>query len=115
MGLLKVRAGSPGTRADSWSLLACLYQLEGWLRHREGVEKDVVHQLPLLEAGRLPRSSRRRLKQRIRDTLSSARSLRGRLKQELRKSLPHAEVEEFLASRLDGYQAVLEALAALIG
>jgi len=108
--LLRARADSGRCRSGHWALLSVLHELEAWIERRRAVEKQVVHQLPLLEAGRLPRSSRRRLKQRVRDTLSSARSLRGRLKQELRRTLPPAEVEEFLASRLDGYEAVLRGL-----
>jgi len=108
---LKDRAESQGPRQEYWELLSALYELEGWVRAREEVEKEVVHQLPLLEAGRLPRSSRLRLTRRARRALAMCGALRRQLRRILRKSLPPAEVTEFLTSRLDGYQSVLQGLA----
>jgi hypothetical protein len=113
--LLRERAGTGGPRADYWSLLSVLCELQGWIDHCQSTEMDVVHQLPALQVGRLPRSSRRRLKGRVHDALRSARSLRRNLGRELRKSLPRAEVQEFLASRLDGYEAVLKGLSDAFG
>ena len=113
--VLRARAESGGCRRDYWLLLSALYELEAWIGHCQEVEKEVVHQLPLSEAGRLPRSSRKRLKERVRAALAWARALKRRLSKELRKALPGAEVEEFLATRLDGYEAVLEGLSDAIG
>lgn len=113
--VLRVRAASGDRRRDYWLLLSALCELEAWIGHCQEVEKQVVHQLPLSEAGRLPRSSRKRLNERVRGVLARARALKRRLSKELRKALPGAEVEEFLASRLDGYEAVLEGLSDAIG
>ncbi len=110
-GLLRARAGSGAPWADYWRLLSVLYELETWMGRREGVERDVLHSLPLLEAGRLSPHSRKGLSDRIRQVVASGRALRLSLKRELRKTLPAAEVEEFVASRLDGYLVLLQGLA----
>jgi len=102
------KAGGPW--ADCWALLRVLTELEGWLGWRESVESRLVHELPALEAGRLPRAVRRRLSGEVVRVLKSSQGLKIELRRELRKALPRPEVEEFLASRLDGYEALLKGL-----
>ena len=113
--VLRARAASGGRRPNYWLLLSALYELEAWIGHCQEVEKQVVHQLPLFEAGRLPPTSRNQLRQRVRRSLAQVGALKTLLSKELRKTLRRAEVEEFVASRLDGYEVVLEALADVIG
>ena len=108
-------AGGGGPWAGYWSLLGALAELEAWLSRREMVEKHLIHQLPALQAGRLPRSARRRLRREVTEVLTAGRSLRRDLRRELGRGLPRAEVEEFLASRLDGYEAVLRGLLDAVG
>ena len=116
-GRAKALAGlakAGGSWADYWNLLRVLTELEGWLGWREAMESRLVHELPGLEAGRLPRAVRRRLREDVARVLKSGRQLRLGLRGELRKTLPRPEVEEFLSSRLDGYEAVLRGLAEIV-
>jgi hypothetical protein len=106
------QAGGPW--ADYWNLLAVLTELEGWMAWRDSVEKRLVHQLPALEAGLLPRGPRRRLREEVEKVLISCRKLRLGLRWELRKKLLRAEVEEVLATRLDGYEALLKGLVEMV-
>jgi hypothetical protein len=102
------QAGGPW--ADYWNLLAVLTGLDGWMGWRDAVEKRLVHQLPALEAGLLPRAVRRRLQEEVQNALISGRDLRLGLRGELLRSLPRPEVTEWLSSRLDGYAALLKGL-----
>jgi hypothetical protein len=111
---LAALAQAGGPWADYWNLLVVLTELEGWMAWRDSVEKRLVHQLPALEAGLLPRGPRRRLREEVEKVLISSRGLRLGLRRELRKKLLRAEVEEVLATRLDGYEALLKGLAEMV-
>ena len=108
-------AAQGGPWAGYWSLLGALAELEAWLGRRDMVQSHLLHQLPALEAGRLPRSARRRLRREAAEVLAAGRSLRRRLRRQLRRGLPRAEVEEFLASRLDGHEALMRGLLDVVG
>jgi hypothetical protein len=108
------RSALDGPSAGYWELLSVMYDLDAWLRTNTAVQNEIVHQLPLLEAGRLPRSSRLRLKERARTALARGRTLKRVLGRVLRRALPPAEVEEFLATRFDGHESVLQGLAEAI-
>jgi hexosaminidase len=103
-------AQTTGRWADCWKLLAVLTELEGWKAWRESVESRLIHQLPALQTGRLPGAARRRLREKVARVLISGKALRLGLGRELRKALPRPEVEEFLSTRMDGYEAVLKGL-----
>jgi hypothetical protein len=50
------------------------------------------------------------LREEVARVLISGKALRLGLGRELRKALPRPEVEEFLSTRMDGYEAVLKGL-----
>ena len=80
---LRARAAFGGPWAEYWQLLASLAELEAWLGARESVEALVAHQVSSLESGRLPRSRRRQLRERVRRVLRSAKEIRRRLGRQL--------------------------------